>query len=64
MNVFDFDKTIFKGDSTAKFYKYCLVKYPGVWIHIPSMAVAFAKNYVFKKGTKTTCKEVFYRFLS
>lgn len=64
MNVFDFDKTIFRGDSTAKFYKYCLVKYPKVWLHIPSMAVAFAKYYVFRKGTKTMCKEVFYRFLS
>lgn len=63
MNVFDFDKTIFKGDSTAKFYKYCLVKYPGTWKHLLSMAVAFAKYYIFKKGTKTQCKEVFYRFL-
>lgn len=64
MNVFDFDKTIFKGDSTAKFYKYCLKKYPRVWLHIPSMGVAFTKFYVFKKGTKTQCKEVFYRFLT
>ena len=64
MNVFDFDKTIFKGDSTAKFYKYCLKKYPKVWLHIPSMGAAFTKFYVFKKGTKTQCKEVFYRFLT
>ena len=64
MNVFDFDKTIFHGDSTAKFYKYCLIRYPKVWLHIPSMAVAFAKFYVFKKGTKTQCKEKFYRFLT
>ena len=64
MNVFDFDKTIFRGDSTAKFYKYCLKKYPKTWLHIPSMIGAFAKFYVFKKGTKTQCKEVFYRFLT
>lgn len=64
MNVFDFDKTIFHGDSTAKFYKYCLKRYPKMWIHIPSMACAFAKYYVFKKGTKTQCKEKFYRFLT
>ena len=63
MNVFDFDKTIFRGDSTAKFYKYCLRKYPGTWLHIPSMAGAFAKFYVLGKGTKTECKEKFYRFL-
>ncbi len=64
MNVFDFDKTIFRGDSTAKFYKYCLKRYPKVWLHIPSMIGAFAKFYVFKKGTKTQCKEKFYRFLT
>lgn len=63
MNVFDFDKTIFNGDSTVKFYKYCLLKYPRVWFHIPSMAIGFAKYYVFKKGTKTLCKQTFYRFL-
>ena len=63
MNVFDFDKTIFHGDSTAKFYKYCLVKYPGVWKHLPSMMWAFASYYVLKRGTKTKCKETFYRFL-
>lgn len=63
MNVFDFDKTIFKGDSTAKFYKYCLCNYPKTWLYIPSMAFAFTKFYVFRKGTKTQCKEVFYRFV-
>ena len=63
MNVFDFDKTIFHGDSTAKFYKYCIVKYPSVLKHLPSMACAFAGYYIFKKGTKTQCKEIFYRFL-
>lgn len=64
MNVFDFDKTIFRGDSTAKFYKYCLVRFPKTWLHLPSMSAAFAKYYILKKGTKTQCKEVFYRFLA
>ena len=63
MNVFDFDKTIFHGDSTAKFYKYCLVKYPKTLKHLPSMVCAFAGYYILKKGTKTQCKEIFYRFL-
>ena len=64
MNVFDFDKTIFHGDSTTKFYISCLGKYPKTWLHIPSMVAAFAKFYLFRKGTKTQCKEVFYRFLT
>ena len=63
MNVFDFDKTIFNGDSTAKFYFYCLKRYPKMLIYVPSTGIAFAKFYIFKKGTKTQCKEVLYRFL-
>ena len=63
MNVFDFDKTIFHGDSTAKFYKYCIRKYPKTLKHLPSMVCAFAGYYVFRLGTKTQCKEIFYRFL-
>ncbi|MBP3580001.1 MAG: haloacid dehalogenase-like hydrolase [Clostridia bacterium] len=63
MNVFDFDKTIFNGDSTAKFYKYCIKKYPRVLRHLPSMVCAFVRYYIFKKGTKTQCKQIFYRFL-
>ncbi len=64
MNVFDFDKTIFHGDSTAKFYKYALVHYPKTWLHVPSMICAFSSYYIFKKGTKTQMKERFYKFLT
>ena len=28
MNVYDFDKTIYKGDSTLDFYFFCLRKKP------------------------------------
>ena len=27
MNVYDFDKTIYDGDSTAAFIKYCIKRY-------------------------------------
>lgn len=63
MNVFDFDKTIFNGDSTAKFYKYAIVRHPKMLLYVPSMVCAFASYYIFKKGTKTKAKEKFYRFL-
>ena len=28
MNVYDFDKTIYRGDSTMDFWRYCLKRYP------------------------------------
>ncbi len=63
MNVYDFDDTIYKGDSTANFFLYCLKKHPKMIITFPSTAWAVFRFYVLKKGTKTQFKEVFYRFL-
>ena len=59
MKVYDFDKTIYDGDSTFNFYKYCLRKKPwlifGLWrVFVPFML------YLFGKGTKTAFKEKIY----
>ena len=39
MNVYDFDNTILRGDSTARFCAYCLRRYPSVWLDLPGQAV-------------------------
>ena len=39
MNVYDFDNTILRGDSTARFFAYCLGHYPKMWMDIPAQAV-------------------------
>lgn len=39
MNVYDFDNTILRGDSTARFVAYCLKRYPRIWPDIPAQAV-------------------------
>lgn len=39
MNVYDFDNTILRGDSTARFVAFCLCHYPSVWPDIPAQAV-------------------------
>ena len=39
MNVYDFDNTILRGDSTARFFAYCLAHYPKMWLDIPAQAV-------------------------
>lgn len=62
MNVYDFDKTIYNGDSTLDFYFYCLKKYPNIIICLPKQILGFIK-YKCKKISKTQFKEVFYSFL-
>lgn len=39
MNVYDFDNTILRGDSTARFFAYCLTHYPKMWKDVPAQAV-------------------------
>lgn len=63
MNVYDFDNTIYKGDSTADFYLFSLKRHKKIFMLAPSLLGAVIKLYVFKKGTKTEFKEVMYRFL-
>lgn len=64
MNAYDFDKTIYDGDSTAEFYVFCLKKHKSIFLLLPSLFSAFCKYYIFKRGTKTEFKEKMYRFLT
>ena len=61
-NAYDFDKTIYNGDSTLDFYKYCIKKYPKALLALP-FAIAGAILYILKLKSKTNFKELFYRFL-
>lgn len=62
MNVYDFDKTIYNGDSTIDFYFYCLKKYPKIVFCLPKQLIA-AMKYKIKISDKTKFKEEFYCFL-
>mgnify|MGYP002869099413 CR=1 FL=1 len=62
MNVYDFDKTIYPADSTARFYLWCLRHYPACRRTLPTTALAFFCMGV-RLRPKTRCKELFYRFL-
>ena len=61
MNVYDFDKTIYDGDSTAHFYFYCLKKQPRILLWLPYQAWAFF-CYIIGFYDKTQFKERFYKF--
>lgn len=60
-NVYDFDKTIYKSDSSIDFYKFVLKRHPSVIKYWPAQIAAFLK-YKTKSITKTQMKEVFYRY--
>lgn len=63
MNVYDFDRTIYDGDSTKDFYIFCLMRHKKILLNLPSLFFYFLKYYVFKIGTKTQFKEKMYSFL-
>lgn len=62
MNVYDFDRTIYLGDSTLDFWRFCLVRHPAALGALPGAAAA---GGLFKAGLRTReqFKEKFYRFL-
>lgn len=61
-NIYDFDDTIYIGDSTRDFYFYCLRHYPKMILSAPLTIWAF---FLFMTGvySKTQFKEKMYRFL-
>ena len=62
MNVYDFDGTIYNGDSTIDFYKYCIKKNPKIILLFPYQ-VSFFLAYKLKIVDKKKFKEGFYSFL-
>jgi len=61
MNVYDFDGTIFKGDSTKKFYFFCLRKKFSLIKYI-FVQLWYIFLYVIKKVNLTTAKEKFFSY--
>lgn len=63
MNVFDFDGTIYAGDSTVDFFLYALKQKPTILRYAPKQAWGFLL-YGLKRISKTKLKEYFFSFLS
>ena len=62
MNVYDFDGTIYAGDCTLDFWKFCAKNNPKVLVALPGALIACLQ---FKLGVKSReqFKERFYHFL-
>jgi phosphoserine phosphatase len=63
MIVYDFDKTVFRRESSFLFFRYCVRKHPGLLKHLPRMGW-FALLAKLKRCTLTRFKEEFHRYLS
>ncbi len=63
MNVFDFDNTIYDGDSTRDFYFFCLRNHPSIIRYLPHQIFAVFR-YLLLKADITITKERCYSFLS
>lgn len=63
MNVYDFDGTIYSGDSTVDFFLYALRRRPAL-VRYLSVQAAGTVAYLLKRKDKTGLKEAFFSFLA
>jgi len=62
INVYDFDNTIYRGDSSYDFFRHCAAKYPRVLFSALGALPGFLAM-LLGFGQKTRVKERFYRYL-
>ena len=61
-NIYDFDKTIYKGDSSVDLYIYNLIRNPLIIKYLPTQVIGIIK-YKLKKISKKEMKEKYFIFL-
>ena len=62
MNVYDFDNTILRGDSSARFFAWCLGHCPRMWLDLPAQAVN-GLLFILKIKPKQAFKQRMFGFL-
>ena len=63
MNVYDWDRTIYRKDTTAAFYLWCLRRYPRIARRWPALIAALVR-WRTGRCDKTAFKQVLLSFLS
>lgn len=63
MNVYDFDNTILRGDSSARFFAWCLVHRPRMWRDVPGQAVN-GLMFLLKLRPKQAFKQRMFHYLT
>ena len=64
MDVYDFDGTLYQGDSTRDFLFWCLRRYPRIAVTLPRSGAFAVACYRFRLVEKTRFKAALYRFLT
>jgi phosphoserine phosphatase len=64
MNVYDFDNTIYRGDSTADFLLFEIKRHPLAGLKAIAVTIVPALAYVLKLGTKEHMKEKMFSIIS
>ena len=62
MNVYDFDDTIYNGDSSKDFFLFCIKKHPIICLILPRFAF-YVFIYMIGKCSKEKMKESYFNFL-
>ena len=62
MNVYDFDDTIYDGDSTLDFFRFCHTEYRKTYIALPRAVFGFGL-FTLRIISKTKFKQHFFSFL-
>lgn len=62
-DLYDFDKTIFDGESGTAFWLFCLKRHPKIIKYLPRQLKGLFGHYVFHKISKERSKELFYSYL-
>lgn len=62
MNVYDFDGTVYRGDSSIDFFAFCVKRHPSIARMIPCILISGIK-YKFFHGSLEKFKSTFFRFL-
>lgn len=63
MNIYDFDDTIFDGDSSVKFIKYSLIHHPFLVLWSMIKCLKEVIKYLFKKSNIGNIKSVLFSFV-
>lgn len=63
MDVYDFDGTIYRGDSTADFLRWCVRRHPRAGLALPRAGVAAGACFGLHAIDKTQFKRALYRCL-
>ncbi len=62
-DLYDFDKTVFKGESGSEFWRFCLKRHPSIIRFFPKQTAGFFGHYVFRRISINRSKELFYTYL-